>query len=233
MRTIVIGGGEIGFNLSYLLAKQYDLCLFDIDKDKCIDVPTGKYEIMHICFPYSDRFEEYVKDYKKRYKPKYVVIHSTVPIGTSKRLKAIHSPVEGLHPFLSESIETFTKFLAGKQASEVADYFRRANIKVYLVDKQEATEYMKIMSTTFYGVMIEFTKQVKTDCDKLKIPFELFTLWNDNYNKSYEKLGHPEYKKPLLVPIMKPQGGHCVRQNAMILNNDFTELIMKRNGDLK
>lgn len=230
MRTIIIGGGEIGRSLFDLLVDYYEDCdLFDTNPNKVICEPNGKYDIMHICFPYSDKFVEEVKEYKKIYQPKYVVIHSTVPIGTSRLLDAVHSPVEGLHPFLSESIQTFIKFLSGEKASEVADYFRRANMKVYLVKDQESTEYMKIMSTTFYGMMIEFTKQVKEDCDKLNIPFELFTLWNMNYNESYEKLGHPEYKKPLLVPIMKKIGQHCVLPNTELLENDFTKFLKERN----
>ncbi len=239
MKTLIIGGGEIGSSLFKILSIQYDVNLIDIDENKnksnIINIYNlyEPFEIMHICFPYSDKFIEQVEEYKNKYNPKYIVVHSTVPIGTCTKLGAIHSPVEGLHPFLDKSILTFIKFLAGPQASEVADYFRRANIKIYLVDKPESTELMKIMSTTLYGVQIEFAKEMKKLCEKYGVPYELYTLWNDNYNKSYESLGHPEYKKPLLVPIMKPQGGHCVRQNALILDNDFTELIRKRNGDLK
>lgn len=228
MKTLIVGNGEIGKSILSVLDEHYQCDIID----KVVEVETNQeYEIMHVCFPYSDEFVDAIKEYQERYKPKYTVIHSTVPIGTSRKVNAIHSPVEGLHPFLSESIQTFTKFISGEDASYVADYFRRANIKVYIVDNQESTEYMKIMSTTFYGMMIEFTKQVKTDCSKLKIPFELFTLWNISYNESYEKLGHPEYKKPLLVPIMKDISGHCVMQNTALLENDFTNFLKRRNGD--
>jgi hypothetical protein len=226
MRTLIIGAGEIGKSLYEVLHPHYRC--FILDKDSPIRVEDEDIEIMHICFPYSDKFVDYVKEYQKMYKPKYTVIHSTVPIGTSRKCNAIHSPVEGLHPFLKESILTFTKFLSGEQAGEVADYFRRANVKVYLVDKQESTELMKIMSTTFYGMQIEFTKEIKTLCEKYDVPFELFTLWNINYNESYEKLGHPEYKKPLLTPILTPIKGHCVMQNTELLENDFTKFLKER-----
>ena len=233
MKTIILSGGEIGKSLYGVLSKEYECAIYDINLDKCVGNygEDRNFEIMHVCIPYSDNFIKQVEEYKNKYKPKYVVIHSTVPVGTSRKVGAMHSPVVGIHPNLSKSLITFTKFLGGLQASEVADYFRRASIKVYLTDKQETTEYMKIMSTTFYGVMIEFHKQVKEDCRNLELPFEMFTLWNDNYNKGYEKLGYPEYKKPILVPMMKKISQHCVLPNTYFLENDFTKLLKNRNNE--
>ena len=225
MDTLIVGCGEIGVSLLNILEDHYDCDTIDSN-----EVTDMKPDIMHICFPYSDNFVEYVKEYQKKYKPKFTVIHSTVPIGTSRKCNAIHSPVEGIHPHLEDSMKIFTKYLSGENADQVADYFRRAGIKVYIVDKQESTELMKIMSTTFYGMQIEFTKEMKTLCDKYKVPFELFTLWNMNYNESYEELGYPEYKKPLLVPIMNTIKGHCVLPNTSLLDNDFTNFLKKRNG---
>ena len=229
MKTLICGMGEIGGSLYNILSKHYETRCIDTIREYNLIGKDFKVEIMHICFPYSEDFIKEVKRYKKLYKPKYVVIHSTIPVGTSRKCKAIHSPVEGIHPQLEESIQTFTKFLGGKDADKVADYFRRANMRVYITDQSETTEYMKIMSTTFYGMMIEFTKQVKSDCRKLDIPFEMFTLWNINYNESYEKLGHQEYKKPLLVPIMNKIGAHCVLPNTKLLKNDFTDFLKNRN----
>lgn len=219
MKTLIIGNGEIGISLSKILDKHYETYFTDKTTEK------SKADIIHICFPYSDEFVSEVKRYQKLYKPKYTVIHSTVPVGTSAKCNAIHSPVIGLHPFLKESIETFTKYLGGKQAGEVADYFRRANIKVYITDKSETTELMKILSTTKYGLDIEYTKEVKRLCDKYKVPFEMWTLWTKNYNQGYEQLGHPEYRRPELIPIMKKIGGHCVLSNAKLLKSKFTRLL--------
>ena len=92
-------------------------------------------------------------------------------------------------------------------------------------DKSESTELMKMQSTTFYGLMIEFFKDMKKQCLKYDVPFELFTLWNMNYNEGYEKLGHPEYKKPLLVPIMKKIAGHCVKPNLDLIDTPFTKFM--------
>lgn len=225
MKGLVLGKGEIGTSLFNILSPRYPTEIIDKGEEA-----IGEFDILHVCFPYSSEFEDQVFKYTDKYKPKQIVIHSTVPVGTTSKLNAVHSPVVGLHPHLEESLKTFTKFLGGKNASEVADYFRRAGIKVYLTDKSETTEYFKIMSTTFYGIMIEFHKKVLEDCREMNLPFEFFTIWNRNYNEGYEKLGYPEYKKPLLVPIMTIQKGHCTLPNCELITNEFTELIKRRNG---
>jgi hypothetical protein len=162
--------------------------------------------------------------------PKYTVIHSTVPVGTSRKCNAIHSPCLGVHPYLEKSFKTFTKYLAGENAGEVADYFRRADIKVYITDKPETTELMKMLCTTFYGVCIEYTKDVKRQCDKYGIPFEMWTLWNGNYNTGYKKLGQEQFIRPNLIPVMNKISGHCVMSNTELIETEFTNLLKKLNG---
>ena len=216
MKTLIIGAGEIGKSLKEALSSNYECAI--IDKEEGY---PKKFDIIHICFPYSDKFEEQVKAYQKDYLPKYTVIHATVPVGTSKKLGAVHSPVVGIHPHLAESIKTFTKFLGGKDASLVANYFRRAGIKVSIHDKAETTELLKIMSTTFYAMTIEFTKGIKRLCDSYEVPFEAWSIWTNNYNKGYKKLGYPEYSRPNLVPIMTGQHGHCTQSNSVMLHKNM------------
>lgn len=224
---LIIGFGEIGKSLYNILKEYY--VVGALDRHEEIDVPY-KVDVIHIAIPYSDKFIETVKEYQKIYNPKYTIIHSTVPPGTSRECNAIHTPVIGIHPNLESGIRTFTKFLGGEQASEVADYFRRVGIKVYLFDKQETTELMKILDTTFYGVCIEYVKEVKRLAEKYGVPFEAWSIWTDNYNKGYQKLEHPEFTRPNLVPIMKKVGGHCVLPNTHMIESPFTELIRKLNA---
>lgn len=225
MRTLILGYGEVGKALHKVLTYPTTI----IDKEITLNPVTDTIEVMNVCFPYSDKFIGQVKEYQGKYLPKYTIIHSTVPVGTSRKLNAIHSPVLGIHPHLEKSLKTFTKFLGGERASEVADYFRRVGMKVYLFDKSETTELMKIMDTTHYGIEIEYVKEIKKQCEKAKVPFEAWTIWLENYNKGYDKLGYPEYCKPNLVPIMKRQGGHCVLQNSELLDNVFTRMLKELN----
>jgi hypothetical protein len=224
MKSLIIGAGEIGKSLLGVLTQEYDLWM--IDKDQSVD---EDFHIIHICFPYSDKFIGYVKEYQEKYKPKYTIIHSTVPPEVYDQLEAISSPCLGIHPHLEKSMKIFVKFLAGKGASDIADYFRRAGMKVYVLDNPKSTALMKILDTTYYAMCIEYTKDVKRQCDKLGVPFELWTLWTDNYNKGYQKLGYEEYTRPNLTAIMKEQGGHCTIPNLKLLDTPFTKFIHKLN----
>lgn len=220
---IIIGNGEIGNSLGRVLGikpfGRHDTTLL-------YDEPVS---IMNICFPYTDDFVDRVKKYQAMYRPSFTVVHSTVPVGTNRSLGSVSSPVIGIHPHLDEGIRTFTKFLGGEKASEVADYFRRKGLKVYIFDKSETSELMKILDTTFYGVCIEYTKDVKRQADKFGVPFEAWSIWTSNYNESYQKLGHPEFTRPNLTPILKPLGGHCVLPNAKMIDTKFTKLINESN----
>jgi len=232
MKSLIIGYGEIGQSLYNILNKEYDCYGYDKkanDEKWLNNIAINKFDILHICFPYSKDFIKDVKKYQHLIKPKFTIIHSTVPVGTSKKLNAIHSPCIGIHPHLEKSMTTFAKFLGGKDVSLVADYFRRAGMKVYLVDKSESTELMKALCTSFYGLCLEYTKDVKRLCDKNDIPFELWTIWNNNYNEGYSKLDMREFLRPNLIPINKKIGGHCVIPNLDFIKSDFTELIKKRN----
>lgn len=220
MDSIIVGRGEIGKSLHAVLGGDITDITF---------LP-GKYDILHIAFPYkSKEFIDEVKRYQELYSPKYTVIHSTVPVGTSRQCNAIHSPCLGIHPYLEESLKTFTKFLGGENAGAVSDYFRRHNVKVYITDKSETTELMKLLDTTHYGIEIEIVKDIKRQCDKYGVPFEAWSLWVDNYNSGYDKLGHSEYKKPNLIPNMQKIDGHCVMPNTELIETPFTNILKELN----
>ncbi len=214
MNSLIIGMGEVGKSLWNILSKHYFTA--GIDKDEKV---KGEFEIMHICFGYSDTFVQDVLDYQLQFKPKYTVVHSSVPVGTCAKLDAIHSPIRGLHPNLESGIKTFPKFLGGPDASMVADYFRRADIKVILYDKSETTEALKLFDTEYYRHCIEFAHRVKEYCKRHNLNFsEVYTIPNQTYNEGYIKLNHPEYVRPVLQPIETPIGGHCLLPNQRLLN---------------
>ena len=210
MDGLVIGLGEIGTAIQ---------AIFKCEGIGRNNTPTQiQYDILHICFPYSDEFIKTVKEYQKKYSPIYTIIHSTVPLGVNRILGSIASPCRGIHPELEKGIRTFPKILAGEEASLVADYFRRAGLKVILYDEPEAAEAAKLFDTEYYRHCIEFTLEVKRYCDEHKLNFsEVYTIPNQTYNLGYTELGHPEYVRPVLQPIMTKIGGHCIGNNKVLL----------------
>ena len=212
MKTLILGRGEVGTALAEVLADYRPTVL---DKGERVD---DRFDVMHVCFGHSPTFDAIVRDYQGDYRPDLTVIHSTVPVGTSRRLGAIHSPIRGQHPHLAEGIRTFEKFIGGADASKVADYFRRAGLRVRLFDKQEATELGKLLETESYRVNIEFCKRAKELCDSYEVNFhEAYTLQAESYNDGYTRLGRPEYLRPVLQPIAGDIGGHCVGPNKALL----------------
>jgi hypothetical protein len=226
--SIILGNGEIGNSLYNVFGGNKNSNNYMSGK-VVGETSPGKFDIIHICFPYSEEFVSEVKRYQRIFFPKYTIIHSTVPVGTSRKCDAIHSPVVGVHPYLEESLKTFTKFLGGEKAGEVADYFRRCNIKVHIEDNQETTELLKLLCTTKYGIDIEYVKDVKRQCDKYGVPLDSWILWNDNYNRGYQKLGQEQFTRPNLIPIMKPIDGHCVIPNTELINTPFTKILRDLN----
>jgi len=209
MQNLIIGIGEVGTALGNIFTDA-DLQAHHYNSYDC--------EILHIAFPYSNEFENEVKRYQKLHNPKHTIIHSTVPVGTSRKLNAIHSPIRGIHPNLEQGIRTFVKFIGGEQASEVADLFRKSGIRVMLFDRQETTEALKLFDTEYFRTCVEFTHRVKRYCNKHNLNFaEVYTLPNITYNEGYGTLGYKEYYRPVLEPIMKEIGGHCLVPNSKLI----------------
>jgi hypothetical protein len=220
MKGLIIGNGEVGKSLYSIFKRYYETEIIDKDCTPSTEEP----EILHICFPYSEEFEDEVKKYQARFQPNYTVIHSTVPIGTSRRLKALHSPIRGLHPNLEGGILTFDKFIGGEDSSAIADYFRRAGIKIHIYEKQETTELLKLLDTEYYRVCIEFCHKARDLCKKFELSFsEVYTLPNITYNEGYKKLDYDCYIRPVLQPIEGVIKGHCVMPNKILLEKSLCE----------
>src|SRR3989344_9033536 len=70
-------------------------------------------DVLHVCIPWGKSFVDTVKEEMWAFKPKLVIIHSTVIPGTTKKIGklAVHSPVRGTHPNLYKGIRTFVKYI--------------------------------------------------------------------------------------------------------------------------
>jgi len=226
-KHLIIGKGEVGTALYNVLKKHYEVKIRDKD-----DVLPGTFEILHICYPPVKNFVEITKNYIKQYKPKLVIIHSTVPVGYTEKISpiAVHSPIRGKHPHLEKGILTFVKYFGGKKAKEAAQYFSKIGIKTKTFKNSKTTELLKILDTTYYGWNIVFAKEVKRICDELKLDFdEVYTIPNIDYNEGYKKLGMPNVIRPVLKPMKGKIGGHCVIPNLYLFKDWLTDTIKQRN----
>ena len=150
-KHLIIGAGEVGKSLYNVLGPHYDIAIRDKDEEA-----RGEFDVLHICYPLFENFVNVTKKYIEEYKPELVIVHSTVPVGTTRKIGAlaVHSPIRGVHPRLEEGIKMFVKYFGGEKAKEAARYFSDTGIKTRILDKPETTDLLKIFRHTYHGLEI-------------------------------------------------------------------------------
>lgn len=212
-------------------------------KDKNRDDGLKGVDVLNVCIPYSEDFVKIVKKEIGEIKPKLTIIHSTVDIGTTKKIggMVVHSPVRGIHPDLFPAIKKMVKYIGADilEAGIMAeDHFREIGITPKAYGPSDITELGKLLSTTYYGLCIAWHGEMKKVCDKFKIPFEqAVTDFTKTYNEGYTKLEKENVIRPVLYPPKDNRiGRHCVIPNAKILkkysDSEAIDLILKydKNG---
>lgn len=222
MKHLIIGAGEIGSALQSIFSCD----IRDIKSDL-----NGEYDILHIAYPYFDGFIKSVLDYQKLYNAKYVVVHSTVPVGTCEIAGFHHSPVTGVHPHLKESILTFTKFVSGENSEIIAKEFRNYGIPAKSIQKQGDSEAGKLFGLLIYGINVLLEKEIYQYCIDNNLDYEVvYKDFVKMYNQGYQKMGMSWAKMYELEHKQGGIGGHCVIQNAPSLKTDFSEILARLNN---
>lgn len=224
IKAILIGYGQIGRAIYEVFGKHHDLDVYDIMfKVK----PQGTYDILLVAIPYSDRFVEIVNAYREEYGVQATIVFSTVAIGTTSRIPdVVHSPVEGRHPNLTESMMLFQRWVGGYHES-AHQFLIEAGFRPTYLARPEFTEFLKLQSTSNYGVCIEYARYVKSVCDDLGMDYEAVKQFNRDYNDLYLDLDLPQFQRYILDPPIGPIGGTCVRPNARILDNQYPHIFLK------
>lgn len=225
MKQLVIGLGEIGSAIQKILnCEGYDI--------KIVTLLEDLYDVLHICFPYFDGFEDAVLKYKETYKANLIIVHSTVPIGTCEKIGAVSSPCRGVHPHLEKGIRTFVKFFGGEDADNAAKIFSDLGIETYIVADSRSVEAFKLWDTTIYGFNIILEKEINRFCKDNGLDFyTVYTSANESYNIGYRQLGMEQFQKYVLGHKEGKIGGHCVIPNCDLLESWVAELIKEKNGE--
>jgi len=262
MIILIIGNGQIGQSVGRLYDNTYELFIkgseekithrgvtYEGDSMREI-LKSYPFDVCHLSFTYGPKFEEQANEYLKRFTPKLTIIESTVSVGTTRRLieatglKVVHSPVTGKHPNLTESIKTFKKLIGAidkETAAEAITHYSKLGVDCMAYNSPEETELAKLLCTTYYGLNIMYMKKVHELCEELGVDFDnVYTKTHRNYNAGYTALKSPQFVRPVLKYMGPGVGGHCIWQNANILNNagylqDIVELIIAEgwNPDVK
>jgi len=223
----ILGFGELGKAMAkFYISPQIE--------DSKFRLRFSELDILHVCIPFFSCFVDVVKNTIKRTGAKLIIVHSTVPIGTTKKIggAVVHSPVRGLHPNLYKGIKTFVKYVGYNDVDvgfSAIKHLNKVGIKAYGVNNSDNTEALKLWDTTQYGLMIVLNKEIKKFCDRHGLDFDVvYTSANKTYNKGYIELGRPEVVRPVLKFMPGEIGGHCILPNCGLLPDPIAKLILSK-----
>ena len=229
----ILGVGEIGKSIVQLYNLQETrLHLQDVGMDYlfCED---AELDVVHVAIPCTKQldFVVAVKDAITGHGRPVVIVHSTVPVFTTLMLRtaglrAVHSPVRGTHPNLSESLLRFEKLIGSDDLDDglaAMNELLSLGIPARLVAGSKTSELAKLLDTTYYGVCIAFHSYAEALCKREDVDFDVvMTQFNESYNEGYAK-EKPQVRRPVLVPPAGEIGGHCVIPNAKLLQEQYGE----------
>lgn len=212
MTGVIIGAGEVGTALHQVLP---DVHLRDIE-------PTGpdRAGVLHIAIRHTPTFIATVSDYQRHYDADLVIVHSTVPVGTCDPNGWVHSPVRGRHPDLVDGLKTFTKHVGGARAPEAAANLDAAGITTVTHPRAADTEAGKLWELVQFGLQVTIQHAIYEWCASHDVdPDVVYRAFAQTYNDGYAALGERRFVRPVLDYTPGPIGGHCVRQNAHLLDH--------------
>jgi UDP-N-acetyl-D-mannosaminuronate dehydrogenase len=248
--VLVVGLGEIGKTMFELLKDNSNFLVYglDIDEAKMFAVKQVKDEIptevetMHICLPCKnqERFTELTLNYAENFKPKLLIVNSTVPPGTTMKVYqqynslVAHSPARGVHKsseHMKWELKRWTKYVGGANIeSGVAarEHFEKLGLKVKTLKSCTETELAKLFETTYRAWMIACFQEMHRISRKAGADFvEVVDFLEDTHRVRLDR------------PVMFPGviGGHCLIPNTELLldayDSEFLKLILKSNEKRK
>ncbi len=244
----IIGLGEIGSAIRELYEKAgIEVVIYDPPKGFLGDI--ARCDLVHVCVP-AEALNKVAFWVHLPY-----VIHSTVPVGTCRklagkdaRMKIFHAPVRGNHPRLALSMQTFEMPITardwfGQLPREDFDLVRRLdehfgailNILLTFWGPYENSELAKLFCTARLGMEVLFMREVYDACARHGAdPSLVYDEWTRQYNAGYRDLNNNDkYTRPILLQQKGPIGGHCVMPNAQLLLNEtwLAKEIVERGGE--
>jgi len=251
-RVLVVGLGEVGHPLFELLREsgKFEVYGFDLDAEKMRsvgqseDVLPHAVDVMHVCIPCFDK-EDFVKSvvgYVGRFKPKLVIVNSTVAPGTTaeiyRRINGLcllaHSPVRGVHKsldYMKWELKRWTKYVGGvnEEAAEKAKkHFEKLGLKTKVLKGCIETELAKLFETTYRAWMIACFQEMHRISRYFGADF-------DNVVDFIEDTHRVRLDRSVMFPGVI--GGHCLIPNTELLlksyDSEFLRLILKSNEKRK
>ena len=239
-KDVVAGLGEIGSPILKLFSKTEIIVGYDLNEklmnknkfNKLENLPTS---FLHITIPVTAKFDSNVIQLYKKFKPDCIVIHSTIPPGTTERLQKklksplIYSATRGVHKRMLSDIKLYTKFFSISNSAPKKQWavkifskkMRDCGVKTKKMSKPETLELAKILCDTSYlGWLINYSQITNVIAKNFGVNYDEMWTFSDEIHKH---LGN----RPKMYPGYI--GGHCVIPNLELINNKTLNLIKEMN----
>jgi len=251
-KVLVIGLGEVGRPLFELLKEsgKFEVYGFDIDKNKMrytgqsLETLPETVDIMHVCIPCSNKkeFVEIVVGYANRFKPKLIIVNSTVAPGTTveiyKHLKGaclvVHSPVRGVYKSLEHmkwELKRWTKYVGGvnkESTCHAKTHLEKLGLKTKSLKSSLETELAKLFETIYRAWMIVCFQEMHRISRHFGADF-------DDVVDFIEDTHSVRLDRPIMFPGII--GGNCLIPNVKLLlksyDSKFLQLILESNEKRK
>jgi UDP-N-acetyl-D-mannosaminuronate dehydrogenase len=239
-KNIVAGLGEIGIPILKLLSSSSISIGYDINPKLMNKKLFNKYEkdetlFLHICIPFSLNFLNQVISLNDKFKPKIIVIHSTISPHTTESLQKkidvpiIYSATRGVHKRMLSDLRKYTKFFAISKnspkpkwaSSKFKELMKRCGVKTKQMSDPVTLELAKIVvDTSYYGWLINYAQISNMIAKKHGVNYDEMWTFSDEIHKY---LGD----RPKMFPGFI--GGHCVIPNLSLIKENELDKIKKIN----
>jgi UDP-N-acetyl-D-mannosaminuronate dehydrogenase len=240
-KDVVAGLGEIGSPILQLLSRAKIAVGYDINEKLMDKTKFQKYEkldtcFLHVCIPFNKNFDSIVLSLSKQFKPKCIVIHSTISPDTTNKLQSrlpipvIYSATRGVHKRMLYDLKRYVKFYAiepnapksGWASSTYEKLFKKCGVKTKQISRPITLELAKIVvDTSYYGWLITYAQLSNMIAIKNGVDYDEMWSFADEIHKI---LGN----RPKMFPGFI--GGHCVIPNLDLVHNETLYLIKKLNN---
>ena len=239
-KDVVAGLGEIGSPLLKLFSKTEKIVGYDLNKKLMDETKFNKFDnlptsFLHIAIPVTKKFDSNLIRLYKKFQPECIVIHSTIPPGTTNRIqKKLNSPLifsatRGVHKRMQQDLKRYTKYFvissnAPRKQWAINTFnkkMRNCGIKTKQMSKPETLELGKIIcDTSYFGWLINYAQISNVIAKSYGVDYD--EMWEFS-NEIHKFLGN----RPKLYPGFI--GGHCVIPNLDLIHDQTLDLIKKMN----
>jgi len=241
-KNVIAGLGEIGNPILKLVSKKmlsvgYDINPKLMDENKFVKYEKSPTLFLHVCIPFTDKFVSNVISLYRKFKPQYIIIHSTISPGTTNKIQSmletpiIYSATRGVHKRMLYDLKRYTKFYAIEKttpgakcaAKTYSNLLKKCGVKSKQMSTPLTLELAKIVvDTSYYGWLINYAQISNMISIQNKVDYDEMWSFADEIHKY---LGN----RPKMFPGFI--GGHCVIPNLDLMSNDTLGIIREINSD--